>query len=225
MPSTKRKLQLLAALTVLLLCAVGVGCKGFFVNPTLTTITVDPPSPQVSQGSNQQMTATGTYDDGSVSTSVSNLTWSSTPTSVATINASSGLLSGVSVGSATVTASSANITGTTTVTVVLANVTSIQVAPSSATITSSQTQPFTATATVTGQTSQVDITGTATWTITVSGAAAPSGLFGMTFTNNQEVISVTGTPPQFPYVVTVNAAYPGNNGVTVNGTATLTISQ
>ncbi len=225
MPSTKRKLQLLAALTVLLLCAVGVGCKGFFVNPTLTTITVDPPSPQVSQGSSQQMTATGTYDDGSVSTSVSNLTWSSTPASVATINSSSGLLSGVSVGSATVTASSANITGTTTVTVVLANVTSIQVAPSSATITTSQTQPFTATATVTGQTSQVDITATATWTITVSGAAAPSGLFGMTLTNNQEVISVTGTPPQFPYVVTVNASYPGNNGATVNGTATLTISQ
>jgi trimeric autotransporter adhesin len=225
MPSTKRKLQLLAALTVLLLCAVAVGCRGFFVNPTLTTITVDPPSPQVSQGSNQQMTATGTYDDGSVSTSVSNLTWSSTPTSVATINSTSGLLSGVSVGSATVTASSANITGTTTVTVVLANVTSIQVAPSSATITSNQTQPFTAAATVTGQTSQVDITATAIWSITVSGAAAPSGLFGMTLTNNQEVISVTGTPPQFPYVVTVNATYPGNNGATVNGTATLTITQ
>ena len=225
MPSTKRKLQLLAAFTVLLLCAVAVGCRGFFVNPTLTTITVDPPSPQVSQGSNQQMTATGTYDDGSVSTSVSNLTWSSTPTSVATINSNSGLLSGVSVGSATVTASSANITGTTTVTVVLANVTSIQVAPSSATITSNQTQPFTAAATVTGQTSQVDITATAIWSITVSGAAAPSGLFGMTLTNNQEVISVTGTPPQFPYVVTVNATYPGNNGETVNGTATLTITQ
>ncbi len=225
MPSTKRKLQLLAALTVLLLCGVAVGCKGFFVNPTLTTITVDPPSPQVSQGSNQQMTATGTFDDGSVSTSVSNLTWSSTPTSVATINSTSGLLSGVSVGSATVTASSANITGTTTVTVVLSNVTSIQVAPSSATITSSQSQPFTATATVTGQTSQVDITGTAVWSVTVSGAAAPSGLFSMTFTNNQEVISVTGTPPQFPYVVTVNATYPGNNGTTVNGTATLTITQ
>lgn len=225
MPRTKRKLQLLAAFTVLLLCAVGVGCKGFFVNPTLTTITVDPASPQVSQGANQQMTATGTFDDGSVSTSVANLSWSSTPTSVATINASSGLLSGVSVGSATVTASSANITGTTSVTVVLANVTSIQVAPSSATITSSQSQPFTATATVTGQTTQADITGTAIWTITVAGAAAPSGLFGLTFTNNQEVISVIGTPPQLPYVVTVNAAYPGNNGETVNGTATLTISQ
>jgi hypothetical protein len=225
MPSTKRKLQLLAALTVLLLCALGVGCKGFFVNPTLTTITVDPPSPQVSQGGSQQMTATGTFDDGSVSTSVAHLSWSSTPTSVATINSSSGLLSAVSVGSATVTASSANITGTTTVTVVLANVTSIQVAPSSATITSSQTQPFTATATVTGQSSQVDITGTAIWSITVNGAAAPSGLFGMTLTNDQEVISVTGTPPQFPYVVTVNATYPGNNGATVNGKATLTITQ
>jgi len=32
----KRKLRLLAALTTLLMLALGVGCRGFFVNPTLT---------------------------------------------------------------------------------------------------------------------------------------------------------------------------------------------
>jgi hypothetical protein len=224
MLSTQRKLQLLAAFTVLLMFAFGAGCTGFFVNPTLTTITVDPPSPQVQQGSTLQMTATGTYNDGSVSTSIKNLSWSSTPTSVASINSTSGLLTAVSTGSATVTASSANITGTTSLTVVLANVTSIQVSPSSFAITTSQTAPFTALATVSGQTTKVDITGTATWTLTVNGAAAPSGLFTTTFTNGQEVIAVTGTPPQLGYVVTVNASYPGSNGSTINGTATLTVN-
>jgi hypothetical protein len=224
MQSKKRKLQLLAAFTVLLMFAFGAGCRGFFVNPTLNTLTVSPPSPQVQQGTTLQMTATGTFNDGSVSTNVKNISWSSTPTSVASINATTGLLTAVSTGSSTITASSANITGTGTVTVVLANVTSIQVSPSSTAIITSGTAPFTALATVSGQATKVDITQTATWTLTVNGAAAPSGLFSTTFTNGQEVISVIGTPPQLPYVVTVNASYPGTNGSTITGTATLTVN-
>src|ERR1043165_6085071 len=132
MLKTKRKLQILAGLTALVLSAMGLGCKGFFVNPTLTTITVDPPTPTVQLGKQLQMLAVGTYDDGSSGTP-KNLFWSSTPTSVATID-DGGNLTAVAVGSATVTASSANITGTTTVTVALPNVTSIQVSPSSTSI-------------------------------------------------------------------------------------------
>jgi hypothetical protein len=224
MQSKKRKLQLLAAFTVLLMFAFGAGCRGFFVNPTLTTLTVDPQSPQVQQGVSLQMTATGTYDDGSVSTNVKNLSWSSTPTSVATINSGSGLLNAISTGSATITASAANVTGTTSVTVVLANVTSIQVSPSSATITTSGTQGFTALATVSGQASTVDITGTATWTLTSAGAAVPSGLFSTTFSGSQEVISVIGTPPSLPYVVQVTASYPGSGGTISSNPATLTVN-
>jgi hypothetical protein len=216
---------LLAAFAVFLTLVLGAGCRGFFVNPTLTTITISPTSPQVQQGSTQQMTATGTFNDGSINTNLKNLSWSSSPTSVATINSNSGLLSAVSTGSATITASSANITGTANVTVVLANVTSIQVSPSSATILTSQTAPFTAKATVSGQATPVDITGTATWTLTSGGAAVPSGVLSMAFTNGQEVISVIGTLPATPYTVQVTASYPSNGGtVTSNPSATLTIN-
>jgi len=224
---TKRKLQLLAALAVLLLSATGLGCRGFFVNPTLTTITVDPPTPTVQVGKQLQMVATGTYDDGS-SGSPKNLFWSSTPTSVATIDNSGNLLA-VAVGSATVTASSANITGTTTVTVALPNVTSIKLTPSNTSVSQNTPQNYTAAATVSGQLNPVDITATATWTITVGatpgGAAVPNGLFTLTNTGTAEVVTPqSGAFPSLPYVVTVNATYPGNGNTTISGTGELTIT-
>ncbi len=220
---TKRKLQLLAAFAVLLLSAAGLGCRGFFVNPTLTTITVDPPTPTIQVGKQLPMVATGTYDDGSHGTP-KNLFWSSTPTSVATIDNSGNLLA-VGVGSATVTASSADITGTTTVTVALPNVTSIKLTPSSTSISQNTPQNYTAAATVSGQMNPVDITATATWTITVGGAAVPNGLFTLSNTGSAEVVTPqSGAFPSLPYPVTVNATYPGNGNTTITGTAQLTIT-
>jgi trimeric autotransporter adhesin len=226
---TKRKFQILAALTALLLSALGLGCRGFFVNPTLTTITVDPPTPNIQTGQAPlQMTATGTFNDGSSSPLEKNVFWSSDATSVATITAT-GLLSPVAVGSATITASSVNITGTTTVNVTLPNVTSIQITPSNTSIAQSGVQDYTATATVTGQTTPVDITGTATWTLTVGsspgGVAVASGLFTLSNTGTDEVITPqSGAFPSLPYAVTVSASYPGNDNTTVTGTAVLTIT-
>jgi Bacterial Ig-like domain (group 2) len=225
---TKRRLQILAGFVALLLSAAGLGCKGFFVNPTLTTITVDPPTPTIQVGQQPlQMTAIGTYDDGS-SNAPANLFWASSPASVATIT-SSGLLSAVGVGSATVTASSANVTGTTTVTVALPNVTSIKLTPSNTSIAQNGSQSYTAAATVSGQMNPVDITGTATWTITVGaspgGAAVPNGLFTLSNTGTAEVITPqSGAFPALPYVVTVNATYPGNGSTTITGTGELTIT-
>src|ERR1700758_5412713 len=40
MVSTRRKLQLVASFCILLLAAVAVSCHGFFVDPTLTGMTV-----------------------------------------------------------------------------------------------------------------------------------------------------------------------------------------
>lgn len=112
---------------------LAVSCKGFFVNPTLTTITVDPPTPSISQGATQQMTATATYQDGSTGTltggtscSGNTVCWSSSDTTVATIT-TGGELTGVSSGTSTITAASGAITGTTTATVVLSNITNFQV--------------------------------------------------------------------------------------------------
>src|SRR5271170_4753524 len=68
MSSAKNKLRLVGAFIALATLALAASCTGFFVNPTLTTITINPPDPNISQNSSQQMTATGTLQDGTTST-------------------------------------------------------------------------------------------------------------------------------------------------------------
>jgi hypothetical protein len=63
------------ALAALFLFVSGVGCNGFLVNPTLTSIAVGQ-SATISQNGTVQMSAVGTYNDGSTQ-SLSNVLWSS----------------------------------------------------------------------------------------------------------------------------------------------------
>lgn len=83
--------------------------------PTLNSITVSPSNSTIGVGNTQQFTATGLFTDGSTQNITSQVTWSSTNTSVATI-ASSGLASAVTNGSSVITASQGSLTGTTTLT-------------------------------------------------------------------------------------------------------------
>jgi Bacterial Ig-like domain (group 2) len=171
MPSTKRKLQLLAAFAVLLLLVAAAGCRGFFVNPTLTSIAVGPGSVNVPVGSTQQMIATGTYDDGSTKdiTGTSGTIWVSSDDTEATVS-SGGLVTGVAVGTPTISAEVGAITGQTTVNVTLTNITSISISPTSNTIpVNGGTATFTASATVSGASQPIDITAQTVWSITNSG--------------------------------------------------------
>jgi hypothetical protein len=88
MVSTRRKLQLVASFSVLLLAAVGVGCHGFFVDPTLTGITVSTlqSSTLSTAGSTAQMLASGTYDDGSNKNLTGVVTWSVNPAGFITMS-------------------------------------------------------------------------------------------------------------------------------------------
>jgi len=162
MSSAKPKVQLLLAFTTLLALALGAGCRGFFVDPTLTTVTVGPATPSIEQGSTLQMTATGTYDDGSTKTLTANVQWSSADASLASVN-SSGLVTGNVFGATTITATSGTISGSTSVTITLANITRIDVAPADISILVGQTQAYTATATTSDGLTH-DITSIAQWT-------------------------------------------------------------
>src|SRR5689334_11957222 len=62
---SRRKLPLFLTIVAVLGLAMAVGCKGFFKNPTLTSIAVNPTAPQVNVGQTVQLEAFGTYDDGS----------------------------------------------------------------------------------------------------------------------------------------------------------------
>src|SRR5882757_8636746 len=84
MSSSKRKFSVIAGFVALILLACAMGCHGFFVNPTLTGITVTCPAcssstaPNITgNGNSIQLLATGNYDDGSSKTLTSSLDWSS----------------------------------------------------------------------------------------------------------------------------------------------------
>jgi len=211
MLNIKQKPKVAGTLVVALVCAIAPGCNGFFVNPTLTSITVGP-SATINQNGTVQMSAVGTFNDGSTQ-SLSNVFWSSSDTTVAAINGA-GLVTGISPGSATITGASGTVSGTATVTVSISNVTGITISPTSANATINGTQSFKAMATVSGG-SPVDVTTTATWTIsaTSSGSTADFTIVGG---QDPAVVTVQATAA-VGEVATVTATYvSGVNTFTAN---------
>jgi hypothetical protein len=170
MSSTKYKLRLAGALAALATLALAISCRGFFVNPTLTSISVSPASATIDTGTTNntvQMTALGKFDDGS--TGHASVTWSIAPTTsgdptAANIDPSTGLVTSVTVGRMTVTATAtqaSSITGTASVLVVPPTLDSITLNPTSASVALGGTVQFTATGTQ--GSNSYDISKVATW--------------------------------------------------------------
>jgi len=160
MLSSNKKLQIAGAVAALLAFALGVGCNGFFVNPTLTGLTVGPTT-SIGTGSTVQMTAVGTYNDGSTGT-VKNVYWSTSDSTIASVN-SGGLVKGIGPGQATITGASGTVNGSATITVTLSGITAIKVTTQdgASSITWGGSDQFVATATANGQ--QVVVTDSVTW--------------------------------------------------------------
>ena len=129
--------------------------------PILQSITVAPPTPSIAAGFTQQLTATGTYSDGSTADLTSTATWQSSTAAVATVN-STGLAQGLTVGSATIAATQVGKSGSATLTVTPPVLQSISVAPATASIAPGQTQQFTAIGTYSDG-SAANLTGTVAW--------------------------------------------------------------
>lgn len=83
--------------------------------PTVTTVTVTPPTASINVGATVTLTATVKDAQGNVMTGQT-IAWSSSNTSAATVN-SSGVVSGVAQGSATITATCSGKSGSSAVTV------------------------------------------------------------------------------------------------------------
>ncbi len=125
---SRRRWVLPATGIAVLLCLTWAGCSGFFINPTLSSIFISPPSATVAVTNTVQLTATGMYSDGSQNTiSGSTLGWSSSDDTVATVSSPGGLVTGVATGTATITATAQGISATGTVTVTPTNVTTISI--------------------------------------------------------------------------------------------------
>src|SRR2546427_260476 len=137
MPRILGRLLATAAAVLLVPCSDG----GLFA--TVASVTVTPPAATVVVGGTVQLTATTKDANGSVLTGRV-VTWASGNTGVATVS-STGLVTGVAQGQATITAASEGQQGTAAVTVIPVPVASVTVTPTPATVPAGQTLQLTAT--------------------------------------------------------------------------------
>jgi uncharacterized protein YjdB len=195
----KRMLPLLALATLVGLGAVA--CRGFFVNPTLTSISVAPQNASVAIGATLQFTATGVNNDGTTG-SLHNLTWSTSASTIATVS-TTGVAKGVSAGTATITATEGTISGSSTLTV---GSTSFAISPTNATE-SLSTGSVQFTATSNGQI----VTTSTTWSSSNTNVAVFS-----TITPGLATLQGTGT-------TTITATFTPTSGSQQTATTTLTV--
>jgi len=212
---TGRKLPLTLAFVVLIGLAFGASCKGFFVDPTLTSIAISPTAPQVEVGKTTTLQVFGTYDDGTRKHVKSGVSWSSGTPAVATIDANSGVLTGVTPGSSLITASAQALSGTATATVILTGVTAITVAPTSGNVTKGGSGfAFTFTATANGALVNITTDNGGILTVTPSTADVTCAVDGDTELCTADLNATAGN-------YSVKMTYPGSSA---SATATLTVN-
>jgi hypothetical protein len=190
------------------------GSTALTITPAeLVSIEVTPAVTSVANGLTQQFTATGVFSDSSTQDLTSQVTWASSNDAVATVSnaaGSNGLATTIGVGSTTVSATSGDVTGDTTLTVTAATLLSIEVSPASASVANGQTQQFTATGLYTDNTTQ-DLTTQVTWAssdnavATVSNAAGSNGV-ATTIGLGSATVSATSGAVTDDAALTVTAA-------------------
>jgi len=167
MPRFGRKLRILATVGALSMLAVAAGCKGFFVNPTLTSLAVSPTSASIVESQTQQLTATGTYDDGSTKDLTGTAGWTTSDSTLATVSKGGLVTAAASItsppGSATITATSGTLTATSAITVNTGPLTAIVISTTTPNPAAGTTVVFKALGTYSGSSTQQDITSLVTW--------------------------------------------------------------
>ncbi|HMI48828.1 MAG TPA: Ig-like domain-containing protein [Gemmatimonadaceae bacterium] len=188
--------------------------------PVATTVTVSPSSASVAVGATTPLQATVKDQNGSVMTGQT-ITWSSNNTGTATVNAS-GVVAGVAAGSATISAATAGILGTSAITVtavpVAPIVTTVTVAPTSASVVAGATTPLTAT--VKDQNGSVMAGQTISWTTSNSAAATVNSSGLVTgLAAGSATITATTSGKSGTSAITVTAVIPVVTTVTVAPTS------
>jgi len=177
----------------------------------LVSIAVTPNPLNLPLGLTLPLKAVATYGDKTTQDVTTLATWTVGDNSIATVGnvgSTAGQVTGVKVGSTTVTATLSGISGSAAVTVASAKLLSLVVAPATASVSAGQTQAFTATGKYDNSTS-LDITTQVTWSSSNIAVAQASNAAG----SNGVVTSLTrGT-------ATITAALQG-----VQGTAALTVT-
>ena len=167
----------------------------------LDSLVVTPADPSVAKGRSQQFTATGTFSDLTTQDLTTQVTWASADITIAQISnaaGSAGLATTLAVGATTISATLTGVTSSTSLTVTTAVLTSIAVAPATASVVPGGKQQFTATGTFSDGTTQ-SLTSTATWTsgdtaiASVSNAAATRGQATGVAVGSTTITATSGT--------------------------------
>jgi uncharacterized protein YjdB len=133
---------------------------------TLTAIAIAPPKPSIANGTAMQLTATGIFSDQTTEDLTSQVSWTSADNAIAEVSDiadTRGLVTGVSGGNTSITATLDSVQGSTTVTVTVATLTAITITPPDPFIAKGTTVRLTATGTFTDGTTE-DLTGQVFWT-------------------------------------------------------------
>jgi len=184
-------------------------------NIPVATVSVSPPTASIQQGQTVQLTATLKDANGNT-LSGRTVAWSSSNTSVATVS-SSGLVSGVTPGSATITATSEGKSGTSSITVTNIPVATVSVSPPTASFQQGQTVQLTTTLkdangnTLSGRTVTWSSSNTSVATVSSSGLVSGVTMGSATISAASEgktgTASITVTAPtggsQFRHVFVV----------------------
>jgi len=229
--STVRKVPCMLAFGVLVAVAIGAGCHGFFQDPTLNSVAIQPPSPQVEVGTTTtvNLQAWGVYSDNSRSRITSGVAWTSSDTTIAKIigpcaNATpcgDATLEGVGNGTVTITVAAQGISTTAQAQAYLGNISGLTVctgafdtgncpAPTVTIPSTGGTQDYYAKATSNGTT--VDVTTGATFVVAPTPAVGSITCDSSTSPAVCTVLSGTSTGTN--YVLTVT--YPGVAAVTAD---------
>ena len=128
--------------------------------PSLSSIAVSPAAFSIASGQSKQLSALGTYTDGTSQDVTSQATWSAS-TSAATVD-QTGMVTGSSSGSSTITATIGSKTGSAIATVSSALLQTISLTPLTASVATGQMQSFSANG-LFSDGSQTDITNAVSW--------------------------------------------------------------
>ncbi|GAB1341808.1 beta strand repeat-containing protein [Gemmatimonas sp.] len=177
----------------------------------VATVSVAPANASILTGATQQLVVTARDSAGQTLTGRT-VSWATLNASVATVS-TNGLVTGISAGSATITATIDGVVGTATITVQTPppGITSLTVSPTSASVTVGQTRALTST--VTQPTSAPSATVTYTSSDTTIATVSPTGVV---------TAVAAGT-----VTITVTATSPGNatfSTTTIASTATITVA-
>jgi uncharacterized protein YjdB len=154
-----------------------------------TPIVITPSNPNCPAGMTLQLTATGTYSDGSTRDITDSVTWSVADPMIATVSAS-GLLTCLAPGSTALTATDGGISATANVTVGPPALVSIAVSPSQVRCQQGDSPQLAATGTWSDGTTQ-DLTSQATWTSGDGAIATVSGGLVMCLNLGEATITAT----------------------------------